>query len=352
MINKPIGGVYVLKSSLKKGIVKIGATSDFDRRLEQLRMQSKHMGNVDEKLEFAGLFHFEDKYKLETYLHNMLKDKKIVSEWYAVEFHLINKLAEKFIKNYKKPICQEIAKVKIIDNYAINVNQLLGGFISPLPTTIYNFIYGMIDLYKKQFLQTGIISGICNDSFVKSENLYLGAEDFFHFMATIYSLCIDNYDKKLANFVIIYLCSQLLTEDYKDVEFDMEIPVYVKTLIDRLDLNFLYFDIFEIDCTADKLLSIIEEKYEFILYRCNGDKDKLFDLLKNYNIGGDIPTSERPFLRSGELFLPKNNVLLISHAIDENTKHRKTIIGFKIIELNDMEKIKLFYIKSVFTGLN
>lgn len=110
-------GVYVLKSN-KKDLLKIGKADNFTERLKDFHRASRHIGNVDEKFEYLLKINCEDNQKLESKLHKIFKDKRIVGEWFEVTLGEIKIELEKIdLKSYnnkvKKQIKEPIQKTEI-----------------------------------------------------------------------------------------------------------------------------------------------------------------------------------------------------------------------------------------------
>lgn len=94
--------VYLLRSN-KKDTLKIGMTTDLDQRMKAFYTSSRHLGIEDEEFEFLHTVEVGNARKLESYLHNKFKDKRICGEWFDItKEEFINELESIDLNEFPK----------------------------------------------------------------------------------------------------------------------------------------------------------------------------------------------------------------------------------------------------------
>lgn len=90
-----MGYLYLIKEDTNNGeVYKIGVTSEKDanKRLKKLQTGNPNL------LSFLCLYETEYPFKLEKMMHSYFRDKKILNEWYELDYHDI----ENFL-----PLCEK-----------------------------------------------------------------------------------------------------------------------------------------------------------------------------------------------------------------------------------------------------
>jgi len=97
-------GVYFVRNN-QNNLVKIGCSTNIPNRIKSLDGCLKLMGDVQTELELIDYILCRDHIKLESDIHNELKDKQVVNEWFNITENDIELIKNKFdiIKyNYEK----------------------------------------------------------------------------------------------------------------------------------------------------------------------------------------------------------------------------------------------------------
>ena len=93
-------GVYFIKNN-KNNLVKVGHSSNISKRFAQIISSAKFNGDIDCDLTLKEFIVCKQHSKLEKYLHQVYKYKRVIREWYSlsdkdIEYIMCNLNLNKF----------------------------------------------------------------------------------------------------------------------------------------------------------------------------------------------------------------------------------------------------------------
>ena len=190
--------VYLLRSN-KKDTLKIGMTTNLDQRMKAFYTSSRHLGIEDEEFEFLHTVEVGNARKLESYLHNKFKDKRICGEWFDItKEEFINELESIDLNEFpKKTFVMPINENPICINNYISINKLF-------KDNTYNYNY---NIKNRTDLNAWIEK---TDHEYYDNNVYVNIEDIPFLCDGIWFMSKSYYQRKyFREFVLFPILNKL-----------------------------------------------------------------------------------------------------------------------------------------------